>query len=218
MAKEEASKPVEWNQTSDHVPEKNIGAWSGWAGANEYATWLGVQHCCTGNAARGLYYVWEHMVDRVGEDLNINLLLNRASHWADVYSYVPYQGRVDVKVKQACRNLRVRAPEWVASGNPALACKVNGSSRKLQWEGRYVSLAALNPGDKVEISFPISERTVREQIGPNTYTLVIKGNTVVSIDPAGKKGPLYADRAKYRKTEVAWKKVTRFVPEQEILW
>jgi DUF1680 family protein len=218
MAKLEPSKPVAWNQTADRVPERNLGAWSGWAGANEYAAWLGVQHCCTGNASRGLYYVWQHMVDHSGDDLKVNLLLNRASPWADVYSYVPYQGQVDLKMKKVCRAVRVRAPEWVEDGSPTLACRVNGNSLKLHWEGRYVNLGSLKAGDKAEITFPISERTVRERIGPDTYTLVIKGNTVVSIDPAGKKGPLYQDRTKYRGSEVSWKQVTRFVPEQNILW
>lgn len=218
MAKEEPNKPVEWNETSDKVPERNVGAWSGWAAPNEYATWLGIQHCCTGNAARGLYYVWEHMVDRKGDVLTVNLLLNRASAWADVYSYIPYTGRVDLKMKQPCSELRLRVPEWIKTGDPALSATVNGTKHDLRWQGRYVSLAAVGSGAKVEVSFPISERTVKEQIGPDTYTLVIKGNTVLSIDPPGKKGALYTDRAKYKSSEVAWKKVTRFVPEQQIIW
>jgi hypothetical protein len=103
MAEQEPRKAVAWNEAADHVPERNIGAWSGQGGANEYATWPGVQHCCTGNSARGLYYVWEHMVDHDGENLQVNLLLNRASRWADIYRHVPYQGRVDLKIKEACR-------------------------------------------------------------------------------------------------------------------
>jgi hypothetical protein len=38
------------------------------------------------------------------------------------------------------------------------------------------------------------------------------------FDPPGKKGAFYADRARYRGTDVAWKQVERFVPEQEIRW
>ncbi len=218
FAEHEPKKDVAFNETGDHVPEKTIGGWAGWADVNEWARFRGIQHCCTGNAARGLYYVWEHMVNRQGDDLRVNLLMNRASPWAEVYSYVPYKGQVDLKVKQSCRNVFLRAPEWIENGNPAISAKVNGSTRPLHWEGRYVNIGAVKAGDHAELFFPISERTVREKIGPNTYTLVIKGNTVVSIDPPGKNGPLYTDRAKYRTSEVAWNKVTRFVPEQEILW
>ena len=141
----------------------------------------GIQHCCTGNAARGLYYVWEHMVDHQGDDLRVNLLMNRASRWADVYSYVPYRGQVDLKVKQSCRNVYLRAPEWIENGDPAITAKVNGSARPLHWQGRYVNIGAVKVGDKAELFFPISGTTRAEKIGPNTYTLVMKGNTVVSI-------------------------------------
>jgi len=86
------------------------------------------------------------------------------------------------------------------------------------WEGRYVSAGAAQPGEMMSLTFPLEERTVKEKIGPETYTLVIKGNTVVSIDPAGKNGPLYQGREKYRTREVAWRQVKRFVPEKEIVW
>ena len=39
-------KPVAPNEVAAHAPEMNLGAWSGWAGANEWATWIGIQHCC----------------------------------------------------------------------------------------------------------------------------------------------------------------------------
>jgi hypothetical protein len=218
MAEHEPHKPVESNEIADQAPEKNVGAWAGWAGVNEWAVYRGIQHCCTGNAARGLYYVWEHMIDHNKGELRVNLLMNRASRWADVYSYVPYQGRVDLKVKEPCREVLVRAPEWVESNSPRMQCEVNGASRSLHWEGRYVSAGTAKPGDVVSLTFPIEERTVKEKIGPETYTLVIKGNTVVSIDPAGKNGPLYRGREKYRTSEVPWRQVNRFVPEQIIEW
>jgi len=45
----------------------------------------------------------------------------------------------------------------------------------------------------------------------------MRGNTVISIDPPGKNGPLYQDRKKYQ-AAMAWKEVARFVPEQDIRW
>jgi hypothetical protein len=158
------------------------------------------------------------MVEHSAEELRVNLLLNRASRWADVYSYVPYRGRVDLKIKEQCRNLRVRAPEWIQTGDPALQCKIDVSSRVPQWEGRYVNLGSVKAGDRAQLTFPIAERTIQERIGAQTYRLVMRGNTVLSIDPPGKNGPLYQDRVKYRSGEVAWKQVSRFVPQHDILW
>ena len=54
-------------------------------------------------------------------------------------------------------------------------------------------------------------------MGGVDYTLVIKGNTVVSVDPPGKFYPLY-ERKQYRATQVPWRKVERFVSDEEIQW
>lgn len=221
LAAHEPAKPVTPFESAKHAAERNVGAFGGGASASDWALGVassGIGHCCTGTCTRAIYYVWENMVERSGEDVRINLLMNRASRWADVYSYVPYEGRVDVKVKTDCRNLRVRAPEWVKTGDPALTCNVNGKSRRANWEGRYINLGAVKPGDKIDLKFPISERTVKERIGNQDYTLVIKGNTVISIDPPGKNGPLYQDRRKYQGSDVAWKTVDRFVPDLDIRW
>lgn len=221
LATREPTKPVGPFEVAERAPERNVGAFGGGASASDWALGVassGIGHCCTGTCTRAIYYVWENMVERDGEDLRVNLLLNRASRWADVHSYIPFQGRVDVRVKLPSRNLRVRAPEWVEEASSAIACKVSGSSRPIRWEGRYLNLGAVKAGDKAEITFPISERTVKQRIGTQTYTLILKGSTVVSIDPPGRNGPLYQGREKYRGTEVAWNKVTRFVPEQDIHW
>ena len=158
------------------------------------------------------------MLEYKDSQLRVNLLLNRASQWADVYNYIPYEGRVDLKMKQGCRSVRVRAPEWVETQCPQMVCKVNGSPRSLHWEGRYVNVGAARAGDVVSVTFPISERTVKESIRPKTYTLVVKRNTVVSIDPPGKNGPLYQNCEKYRNDQVQWRQLKRFVPAQEIPW
>jgi hypothetical protein len=111
-------------------------------------------HCCTGSSTRTLYYVWEHMLEHNDGELRVNLLLNRASRWADVYSYIPYQGRVDLKIKEECRSVWLRAPEWLGPGSPEMMCAVNGKARSLHWEGRYVDAGPLTPGDSVVVTFP----------------------------------------------------------------
>ena len=86
----------------------------------------------------------------------------------------------------------------------------------MRWQGRYLALGAAEPGQTLVVTFPISKRTVTERIGPEKYTLVLKGNTVVSIDPPGKNGPLYADREHYSTDQVQWKKLSRFVSDEPI--
>ena len=61
--------------------------------------------------------------------LRVNLLMNHASRWADVDSFLPYQGRVDVRPKRDA-DLDIRIPEWMAPGDAA--CTVNGVRRELR--------------------------------------------------------------------------------------
>jgi hypothetical protein len=67
------------------------------------------------------------------------------------------------------------------------------------------------------MTFPIAERTVKETIGAVPYTLTIKGNTVVAIDPPGQYGTFY-QRAGYRKDRAPMRKIQRFVPDQTLVW
>ena len=195
-----------FNETWKDVPERNLGGFAGWSAANDW--WVqgpGIMHCCTGNAARTLYYLWQHALEHRDGGLRIHLLLNRASRWADVYSHIPYRGRVDVKAEQDLKSLLLHAPAWVQTGSRDLTATVKDTPRAIHWEGRYLDLGPVTAGQTVEIRFPIAERTVKETIGTLPYTLVVRGDTVVAIDPPGKTGPLYL-RDHYRKGDASGKR------------
>jgi hypothetical protein len=206
--------------TTDRVLERNLGGFAGWPSANDWINegdeaYRGIMHCCTGNAARTLYYIWENILDYKNGTLKVNLLLNRASLWADVYSYIPYEGQVRLKIKSPCKKVLVRMPEWVASGSKEVKCLVDGKARKFNWEGKYIDVGSVSPGEMVAVTFPIEDRTVKGKIANKEYTLTIRGNTVLSIDPPGKFCPLY-QREYYRKSQMPWRPVTRFVSAQVI--
>ena len=112
-----------------------------------------------------MYYLWEHILSFEVGTLRVNLLFNRASAWCDIHSYIPYEGRVDLKIKKSCERTLVRMPEWIAGGSQQVSCEVNGRPRSIQWQGRYVEVGYAKPGDTITVKFPISERTVQETIG-----------------------------------------------------
>ncbi len=144
----------------------------------------------------------------------MNLLLNRASPWADVDSHIPHTGQVDVRMKEAA-DLSIRIPEWVAPEEGR--CRVGDSDRSLTWSGRYAEVGRVARGDVVTLSFPIPERQETTYVEKEKYTVVIKGNEVVNIEPPGKYCPLY-QRQHYRADTTRWKKVERFVSDQVIHW
>jgi DUF1680 family protein len=214
--------PVEESkfETAHRVVERHIGAFTSGATPNELSRFWpthlgwGFIHCCSGNCTRAVYYLWESMLEYDGETLKVNLLLNRASPWADVDSYIPYEGQVDVHIKQSCR-LQLRIPKWVKPSETV--CAVNGGRLPLGWDGRYAQVGAVRPGDLVRLTFPIVERTVKELMAGAEYTLIIKGNDVVHIDPPGRVYPLY-QRAHYRENQVRWVKRQRFVAADPPRW
>jgi hypothetical protein len=210
-------KPIPYHATTDRVTERNIGAFAGWPAPNKWAKHIGIQHCCTGNCARAIYYAWENVFNYKDGTLKINLLLNRASPWADVYSYIPYKGQVDIKTKKAIDTVLVRVPEWITSGSDEVVCTVGGESRKFSWHGRYVNLGKVDKDTTVSVKFPISVRKVKEKMGGDYYGLTIKGNTVISIFPEPEYCPLY-QRDHYKEDKVRWHKVNRFVSKEQLTW
>ncbi len=129
-------------------------------------------------------------------------------------SYVPYTGRVDVRVKESL-DLQLRLPEWVKPGEAK--CEVDGNVRELTYDGRYAQIGKVARGQTVVVTFPISERTEKRRIEGFDYTFVIRGNDVVQVDPPGKYLPLY-QRGHYRTGKPLYQKVVRFVSRQEASW
>ena len=217
FARSQPTIEIPYNATAEDVTERNIGAFAGWPGPNEWAHKIGIQHCCTGNGTRSIYYAWENILHFRDGEMRINLLLNRASRQADIHSFIPYEGRVDVKAKVDLGRLLIRAPEWIPAGSHEVHCTVDDAPREFSWENRYVDLGPVSRGQRASVTFPIGERAVTERIAGTDYTMLIKGNTIVAIDPPGRNSPLF-QREHYRKDKARWREVSRFVSDEDIRW
>jgi len=202
---------------TDRVIERNIGSFAGWASANDWYpnNERAIMQCCTGNCTRAIYYAWKNILDYSNGKLKVNLLLNRAFQWADILSYIPYEGRVNFRIKKSVRSLEVRIPEWVKPEQ--VIGTINGKSWTPVFNGRYAKFGSIKAGQEVVMTFPISERTEDIMVEHKPYRVIIKGNTVVRIDPPGKVGPLY-QRENYRENQVRWHSIQMFTPEKELVW
>ena len=205
--------------TEDRVAERVLGGFAGWAKPNDWQTDtipLSIMNCCTANGARALYFVWKNMIDfdEEADTLRVNLLFNRASEVADIDSHIPYTGRVDVKAKQKL-NLEVRIPAWVKPDE--VQCEVNGKSRALTFDGRYAKIGRVKKNQTATLTFPIAEYSKKVNIMGDDFTYILRGNTVVHVDPPGRLYPIY-QRDHYRGGRTLYKKMTRFVPQNELNW
>ncbi len=205
-----------------NVAQRCLGIYSTWSSINDWIFFPGVAEkgmgwsgCCTGNGTRGIYYAWKGILDYRDGVFRVNLLMNRASEWADVNSHLPYVGRVDIDVKVNC-DVQIRIPEWVEDIKSPMVV-VNDQPRAYKVLGRYLDIGAVKAGDQVQLEFPMSQRVVELDVPfPKSnvphVTLTMKGNEVIDIHPKGKNNPLY-QRDHFRGNETLWKRARRFAPE-----
>ena len=205
-------------ETDDRVIERCLGAFPIYG---PYPTVTSgdvhIGGCCMANNSQGLYYVWEAIVRFSDGVAQVNLLLNRASPWLDVDSYLPYQGKVVIRNK-AAGGLHLRIPMW--ANKEEVVCRVGEVEVQPIWLGNYLVIDSLKKGDVITCEFPVEETTEQFKIRDQRFTCQFRGNTLVDISPRPEtKGyPLYTRREKYRSVEAPMKTVRRYVSPTIINW
>ncbi|WEG11726.1 hypothetical protein PU629_16500 [Pullulanibacillus sp. KACC 23026] len=117
------------------VAERSRGAFAGYSAPNDFACDVNhgrghtsdLQLCCIGSGTRGLFMGWSNTVTEHNGTVRVNFLLNRGSRWLDVYSYLPHEGRVELKINQDIGNLEIRIPKWAG---------YNKVRVEREWEGQ----------------------------------------------------------------------------------
>jgi hypothetical protein len=169
-------------------------------------------NCCTGNGTQGLYYAWSKIVEFENGAAKVNLLMNRASEWVDVDSYLPYEGKVVVHNKTA-KSIYIRIPGW--ADRSKVKVFVNGKKSDFGWVGAYAALPSVGKRQDVTVEFPVPESTIAESNG----TIKLRGSTVVSVSPqVGRPGyPIYL-RDHLNKHKAPTKRIQRYVSPALIKW
>ena len=189
--------------------ERLIGGFAGWSAPHcalayqedLFGTWtrsekmkplyLGkvraLQNCCAGAGIRAVHQVWSNIVTTSSSgEVSINLSLDRATPEIRVTSFLPFEGRVRISVARACV-LRWRCPSSCA---PELV-QVSASTGKgsgARVEGPYLNFGAKRPGDTMELTFPLGERSEGITVGnagfqQYRFGLEWRGDTVLSVKP-----------------------------------
>jgi len=187
--------------------------------------------CCSPWGNMGIFYAWEATLryDEQTDRARVNLLLNRASPWMDIDSYLPYEGKVVLKNKKT-KEAFVRIPLWV--DKKAVRCRINNEQENPIWFGNYFWIADLKTQDVVTITFPVEERIERWTEPPASWNIRpmydegtifscrFKGNTLIDVDPPLTPGSqLYGRRMeKYAPSEAPMKQVTRYVSPFSLTW
>jgi len=185
-----------------------IGGFAGWGGVTALSddSMFGNsnQHCCNAAGARALYDAWHYAVTDKGGVLDVNLHVHRNHAAAEIVAAEALQpapalaglgngdeaGGLLLKIKQR-RRLKVRIPEFVTA--PEVQANVNGRTVAATQDGPFVDLGFVDPGDAVEVLYPLKARTTAERIAPGLFTFRWRGATVVAASPEQKIRPLFND-------------------------
>jgi hypothetical protein len=208
---------LEYNQLADHIPQRIVGSFGCDTTPSDIFHSTYFDSCCNGNCSRALYYAWESILnyEKSRGELKVNLMLNRTSPWADVNSYIPYTGRVEIKAKQPLTSLKVRAANWV--DKQQVGCRVGGETRRISWNGNYLEAGSVDPGQTVTLEFPIQERRVKLESFDYKYEAVFRGNDCVELTPGGEYYTLF-QRDHYRLVQPRYAKVRRFACENTVTY
>ncbi len=202
------------DETEEDALERMVGAFTDWAGVTDAGEGAG---CCTANCTQALYYAWDSIVSQRNGGVQVNLLLNRASPWVDVHSYLPYEGKVILRNKTATA-LYLRIPYWVDKS--AVHCDVNGAEVPASWLGNYLLFVGMVAGAAVTVQFPMVEATETYRVRDARYRCHFRGNTLVDISPRSNEPTEYPTylRDHYKIDRAPMRAVERYVPPSTIHW
>lgn len=203
-------------RSESEIANRHLGAWPGWSMPNDFvraefsttgaltSVKPGIMACCHASATRTLFYIWDSIAESFRDDQNrnalkVNLLMNRATPNVDIYSYVPFEGKVVIKAKSTLIEplyVYLRVPEWIPQQYVGADLKVtiDGAPTPWIWQDRYLKLTqALVAGQSLQMNFPITNKVVQAKVAGLDLTLQMRGNNVIGMSPAGKVIPLYQD-------------------------
>jgi hypothetical protein len=166
------------------------GSWASWSFPNSLDNSVSVEGCCLGAGIRGCFLVWDHIITRQAEIVMVNMALSRNSPWVEVIGYQPYEGRVELIIHDA-PVLHLRIPEWVDEHEIHVTAGVDESVKFLFMPNRYIELRGLKPGDHLRVEYPLQRTETVEKVSGQNYNVRWRGDTVVSVLPAGQIYPIF---------------------------
>jgi hypothetical protein len=168
----------------DNVLERTVGAFSFLSGGRYQQPMR--MSCCTANGNQGFYFAWEGITRRSGDTGIINMWLNRRSPWLDVWSWLPYQGKLEVRNK-GMKQIVVRKPSWARASE--ITFRINSKLARPAWVGDRVLFTNLRGNEELSFELPVkvdkasySLVNLNDPTHPDgVYECEFKGHTAVRV-------------------------------------
>ena len=166
------------------------GSWASWSLPNSLDNGLdSVEGCCLGAGIAACCMVMDRTIERTPEAVRVNMAFSRNSEWAEIVSYLPYTGRIDM-LMHVDANLLVRVPDGVS--HTEIDVSRNGRPiESIVTQDGYLDIPEAAQGDRVSIEFPLVAREIEEVVAGQTYRVRWRGDTVTHIEPVGARYPIF---------------------------
>jgi len=198
------------------------GTFQCWGTANDLIGNDDIEGCGAGGGVQGLALAWNAQSEwrdvLGGKELRVHLLFNRAVRGpaqaqvttgapvaAQVWSWLPHEGRVAVVAHQPLARLALRLPDG-ADPNGAHVRRFSpsgtpGRESVPTLEGKYAMIPDVSVGERADLTFPLREYETVETANGVQYKVRWKGNAVLALEPRGTRVPLYARRGSLRESK-----------------
>lgn len=182
--------PDEPGRSYRDVPERFLGCFTGCTHVNELVVdvtrpfdgpekLVDASGCCSQSGAKALYVLWSQAVRCEQGTLRVECWVTMENGNLRIQCLEPSAGALRLQVKQACQDLVVRLPEYLAAAEVT-------SDRVFREEDRVLHFGPATVGDRVTLTYPIPERTVAERVAGVEYAVRWKGGRVIEVLPTAR--------------------------------
>jgi hypothetical protein len=198
------------------------GTFQCWGTANDLLGSEDIEGCGTAGGVQALMLALDAQSEwrEAGgvKELRVNLLFNSklrarpaapfttaAPVAAELWSFLPYEGRVVIRAHEPIDRLAVRLPDetdQAATRSIRSLTKSGGQTPDVvrrqesvvQFAGKYALFTEAASGEEIEILFPLRSYETEEKAAGTTYKVAWKGSSAIGLTPAGERYPLYTNR------------------------
>lgn len=170
------------------IDKRMIGGFTGGSEPNSISLvrFRSIAGCCVGMAPVALKIVWDNAVTEEDGAYVVNIPLDKQTEEVTVESFIPDEGRLRITFNKAVR-AGFRVYEWMGTD---ITYTLNGQ-RLLPVFRNGTAVADANPGDVLELTFPIKTEEKHETVRGKELTVLWRGPDVVDILPHGDHVRLY---------------------------
>ena len=147
---------------------------------------MSMMGCCPPEGMRALYIAWANTVVEKGDNVFVNMSLDRDTECAKVRTFAPRCGKLEVEALKG-GTFHLRPPSWATQAE--VTAYVDGKAVTCEWHQAYIRFRGVEKGDCLRIDYPMPRFTQYQPVGydgsEDIYHVHWVGNDIEGVSPKG---------------------------------